>query len=648
MCGVAGAVATARIDSRRLESALRGMKHRGPDGAGCLIATRDPRAALTRELRSVEPGEVALLHRRLAILDLSPSGAQPMLSADGRFAVVYNGEIYNYLELRVELERLGCRFVSQSDTEVLVAAYEKWGADALRRFVGMFAFAMLDRERRTLFLARDFFGIKPLFYATGPTGFFFASEPNAILGLGAVQCQADAQRVYDYLRWGITDHCEATMFSGILQLPAAHYALVSLDRVQDISVTRYWDVSCENQLDISFAEATAKLRDLFLASIDLHLRSDVPVGAALSGGIDSSSIVGAMRGKAGGSLELHSFTHVSNGGGVSEERWADLVGTAAGATMHKVAPSPAELEADMEGLVRAQGEPVGSSSAYASYRVFQLARQAGLKVLLDGQGADELFGGYHYHLAARVASLLTSGRLGSAALLLRNASRLPAENASIPGGAAGPLVASSLAFMLPPGLQDLARKCIGKETMPAWLDGKWFDLRGTARRSMNFTVPGRIEFRKVLRATLVGSLPALLRYEDRNSMAASIESRVPFLTPALAEFAMALPDNYLVGLDGTSKSVLRAAMQGLVPDVVLARRDKIGFSTPEKTWLHALRPWVDRTLNSELATTIGAFHRQGLLREWRGIRGGQRPMGVWVWRWCNLIEWARVFEVRFP
>ncbi len=326
-----------------------------------------------------QPFDLALGFRRLSIIDLSETGHQPMPSSDGRYWIIFNGEIYNYVELRMELEALGHRFRSHSDTEVLLAAYAQWGPKALLRLVGMFACAILDTHERKLFLARDPFGIKPLYYVRSAGFFAFASEIKALLDIPGLRRTVNPERLYLYLRHGLTDHGSETMFAHIRQLPAAHYLEIPLQGGPSSLPQQYWSMDLSRHPTYSFDEAAEQLRELFVHNIRLHLRSDVAVGAALSGGIDSSSIVSAMRHVEGEKLELHTFTHVAEDPSINEEHWAEMAGQAASAAIHKVKPTAEDLACDLERLIAMHDEPFGSTSIYAQYRVFGLARDPASK-----------------------------------------------------------------------------------------------------------------------------------------------------------------------------------------------------------------------------------------------------------------------------
>jgi asparagine synthase (glutamine-hydrolysing) len=582
-------------------------------------------------------GEVVLLHTRLSILDLSVAGHQPMSTSDGRFHLSFNGEIYNYLELRGELESLGHRFVSGSDTEVLLAAWAQWGTGALERLVGMFAFALLDSERRRLTLARDQFGIKPLFYAPGGGRFAFASEIAPLLELPGVGRRANPQRLYDYLRFRRLDHGAETMFADIRQLQPGHYLELSLDRPERIAERPYWQLHAQPLDDLSLDEAAQRLRELFLDSVRLHLRSDVPVGAAFSGGVDSSANVAAMRHLQGHDLQLHTFSYIPDDPSLSEERWISLLNHQTGATAHQVRPDPHDLQTDLDQLIAVQGEPFNGTSIYAQYRVFQLAHQHQIKVMLDGQGADELFAGYRGYLPARLTGLLRHGHL-------LTATRFLAALSDLPEGSPADVLRESLKATLPGDLRASARRATGRRPAPDWLNVSWFD-----DRNVRLDDPRRDLDTGSLRKDRIDSvrtnLRTLLRHEDRNSMAWSIESRVPFLTPALAEFAIALPDHYLIANDGTGKLILKHSLRGLVPDPILDRRDKIGFATPQNSWLLELQPWVDTILNSHTAHTTGPLNTTEIRKRWQTARNRHQPPDPATWHWLNLIRWTDHFQV---
>ncbi|WP_300718130.1 asparagine synthase (glutamine-hydrolyzing) [uncultured Desulfovibrio sp.] len=645
MCGIFGWIPMPGHASRDARSVactlLADLRHRGPNDAGCLVFPAD-------DLSHPQDGRVlsgetscALLlgQTRLSIIDLSPAGHQPMRSADGRYTLVYNGEIYNYRELRQELEQAGCVFRTATDTEVLLQALVVWRADALPRLTGMFAFAFLDAERRTIFCARDCFGIKPLFWHAGEAGFCFASEIPALLHMPGVPRRVNPAAVYQYLCYGQYDTGDATLLAAVHALPPAHCVEISLDDPAHVSPRRWWKPDIADTCPLSFEAAAERLRELFLTSVRLHLRSDVPLGVALSGGIDSSATTCAVR-LLEPDADLHTFSFIAAGSDVSEEHWATLVAEKTHAIRHVVTVEPAELAADLDALLLAQGEPFGSTSIYAQYRVFRLARECGITVTLDGQGADELLAGYQGYPGQRMVSLLRSGRFLAACRFLRAASRWPGRGASY-------ILQRTIGECVPAGLLQTALRLVGRDPLPPWLDMTRLMAQGVSplpedKRQELFPSPHKVK-QKLATQLIWNGLPQLLRHGDRNAMAHSIESRVPFLTRELAEFCLSLPEHYLVDDTGCSKSVFRRAMRGIVPDEILDRRDKIGFETPERQWLESLGDWVDATLKQ--ADSVPYLRMDVARREWQDIRNGKSVFNWRVWRWLCYTRWVQLFGI---
>lgn len=638
MCGIAGLVLTKPAQARGwLLGMAESLSHRGPDDEGYLVW--DGADVLRARQVPDIPFRLGFAHRRLAIIDLSERGWQPMASADNRYFVVFNGEIYNFRELRYELEALGYGFRSDSDTEVLLYAYAHWGTTSFKRLRGMFAFALWDAERGRLLLARDFFGIKPLYYTRWKEGVAFASEIPALLQLPGVSRKVNASRLYAYLRFGLTDYGEETLLSDIFQLPPAHYLEIDIGDTHLEGPFNYWNIDLNRRSPLPFDEARHHLKELFLESIHLHLRSDVPVAATLSGGVDSSSIVCAIR-HLRPSEELHVFSYVADDPGVSEEPWINLVAKEARVVTHPVRIHPEEVAQDLDRLIRAQGEPFGSTSIYAQHRVFRAISEAGIKVVLDGQGADEMLAGYEAYVSARLASLIMQRRFSEASRLALNAV-----------GKLGPRALLRLGrYLLPPKVEGLARRLVGEELLPDWLEQSWFVTRGVVWGAALPTYSG-LRNQEVLRAelyksVLYTSLPSLLRYEDRNSMFYSIESRVPFLTPELAEFLLSLPEEYILPETGTTKYIFREAMRGLVPDAILDRKDKKGFPTPELSWLKNIAPLVERTLREAQDPLKGPYLRYHcLLREWSSVLEGRGRFDFRFWRLINVLKWVELFGI---
>lgn len=659
MCGILGLYAfdDQIINIKKFHQCNSVIRHRGPDDEGYLLfnhksnvsmpckgADSDPLLDMpdieSRYDRSVS---LVLAFRRLSILDLSISGHQPMPSRDGKYWIIYNGEIYNYVELREELKNLGYEFTSASDTEVLLTGYIHWGNAILNKLTGMFAFAILDLNKKKLFLARDFFGIKPLYYSLENNKFAFASEAKALLEMDHISRKIDPNAAYLYLRHGLTDHDESTLWSTIRKLPPAHFLDISLDSPGTVQPQRYWQLDSEKQLNISFIDAAAQLRDLFLQSVSLHLRSDVAIGAALSGGIDSTAIVSAMRQIQGDDLDLHTFSYLADDPLLSEEKWADLAGQSAGAKIFKTRFSVENLTEDIDTLIYALDEPFGGTSIYAQYCVFRLAHQNKIKVMLDGQGADELFGGYASYMSGRLLSFFSRGEMGNAFSLLNKV-----WGRSDLGGMRILLRAGGL--LTPESFRGIGQSLIGANLIPAWMNASWLRRQGVESRSIISMT--KLNNKQALRSLLyqtftTTSLPMLLRYEDHNSMAHSIESRVPFLTPAIVNFIFALPEEYLIDNNGVTKSVFRQAMRDIMPEPILDRRDKIGFQTPERHLIANLKPWVEKILNSDRAREIPIMNIQYIKHDVTQMLAGKRKFDSRIWRWVNFIRWVELFDVQF-
>jgi asparagine synthase (glutamine-hydrolysing) len=664
MCGIAGIIRfqTGAVSLTRIEQMTNSIRHRGPDDEGLVFfdtrkkinwqyGGKDTPEGIYTANFSYMPKQVysgqnhneasmAFGHRRLAVIDLSAKGHQPMCTPDKRYWIVYNGEIYNYLELREELVRHGYSFHSNSDTEVLLNGYARWGLHILNRLIGMFAFVIYDQEERRLFFARDFFGIKPLYYTMWAGGIAFASEIKALLTLPQVSRKVNPQKVYDYLRFGITDHGEKTMFDAILQLPAAHFIECSLEFQESLKPVRYWDVDLNKKSDISFPDAAEKVKDIFWKNIELHMRSDVPIGVALSGGIDSSAIVMTMHRLAGKSLNLNSFSYIADDHQICEEKWIDLVGKATCISVHKVCPSHEDLMSDLEDLISVQDEPFASTSIYAQYRVMRLARENGIKVILDGQGADELLGGYPGLWGARLASLIRKMQCFKAIRFFYKIVQNEDAHWLIPLLRAGN-------YYLPSFFRPLAFKIIGRSLTPDWLSEQWFKNNGVVFNTKRVSFSKDILREELYRSLMNEGLISILRHEDRNAMAFSIESRVPFLTPELVSFVLSLPENYIVNSNGTSKLLFREAMRGNVPDVILNRKDKIGFTTPEQIWLKASYYYVESVVNSNTAKTIPVLNSLACSKVCRKLINDQVGSDYTPWRLINFISWVKQFSAEF-
>jgi len=638
MCGLLGYFTTDFVIDRRTRNARlvvaeEALRHRGPNDRGM-------ESFLITRQNGCLPSELILGHTRLSIIDLSPDGNQPMHSGDGRFTIVFNGEIYNYRELRQELQSSGYVFKTDSDTEVLVGVWLHWGLNGLSRLIGMFAFAVYDRKVQSLTMVRDAFGIKPFFYSKADRDFGFASEIPALIALLPSKPTLNWQRAYDYLVHGDYDSNSSTLFNEILSLSPGHF--IELDLVTGVlsEQTRWWTPKIEERSNLSFSLATEMVRERFLDNMRLHLRSDVPLGAALSGGVDSSAVVCAMR-QIRPNLPIHTFSFIASGSDVNEEYWVDTVNNYVGATSHKLSITSQDLIRDLDDMIVTQGEPFGSTSIYAQYCVFRLARQNGITVTLDGQGADEMLAGYIGYPGQRLRSLLETGNFKDAFEFLAGWSNWP--------GRSQILAVKYLAAELSSGsIYEALRKINGKNSLPRWVNADALMERGVSirkpRQRPEFSKKGRRVIDELSLSLTRRGISSLLRHGDRNSMRFSIESRVPFLTIDFADLLLSMPEHFLISQKGETKHVFRAAMRGIVPDEILDRKDKVGFATDENdillSMVDEIREWLSYDIN------IPFLNKTAILEEFEENLSKRKALPSQVWRWVNFIRWVKLFDVK--
>ncbi len=589
MCGICGLVQADGSDrlAERVRRMTRLAAHRGPDDEGVAVFASEGVQQLGADDVDVEerPWTVGLGHRRLSIVDLSPGGHQPMTDARGRYWIVYNGEIYNHVELRRELESAGERFVTRSDTEVILTAYRCWGRDALNRFNGMWAFAIYDRERRTILCARDRFGIKPFYYSVEPGRLAFASEIKQLVDAGVVRPQLNPDALADLLLWKLEAHSEHTFFSGIRSLPAGHLLEATREEIRRGVVT---PVAFWRPRATAFSgegAAIESFRELLDDSVRLRLRADVPVGVTLSGGLDSSSVTClAGRARDGRQAEaFQAFTAVYADPGFSEQEYARQVAERARAEHILIRPDDGRLANDWERFVRTMEEPFTGFSYYSNWKVYETIRAHGVPVVLNGQGGDELLLGYERYRVPLLLSLAKSGAMGRA---LRELSFTARRS----GLGWGRLASYMIYFGLPAVRRTRRKARVGAFLRPAF-------LRRAMQRGENVgRTLGRGNRQELQHSEFTSyQLPHLLRHEDRVSMAHAVEARVPLLDYRLFELVMGLPDDLLVR-DGWSKYVLRQAMSGILPEEIRLRTTKMGFDTPTSRLLRDNRQFFERIL----------------------------------------------------
>jgi asparagine synthase (glutamine-hydrolysing) len=572
-----------------------------------------------------------------------------MSTSDLRCWIVYNGEIYNYLELREELGALHHAFHSPSDTEVILAAYRHWGLDCLSRFNGMFAFILLDRSKKTLFAARDRFGIKPLYYWIAPDGLIaFGSEIKQFSMLPGWRPRINGQRAYDFLNWAVSDHTDETLFEGVFQLRGGEAMELDLSGQRPPSVrpgerlpTYRWYHLNPRPFSGSFEDAGVEFRRLFSDSVRLRLRADVPVGSCLSGGLDSSSIVcvvnGLLRERDANALQK-TFSACSDVKRFDEREYIDEVVRHTGTDARYVYPQIDDLFALLDDITWHQDEPFGSTSIFAQWLVFRLAAEARVKVMLDGQGADEQLAGYHNYFAPHLGSLLRRLRWRALFREVRAASRLHGYPASWG-------LKQALNNVLPEIIRQPLRRLAGKPGVSV----PWVDLaRLGAAPSDPFLDAGTAKsetVQQMSRTQLAATaLPMLLHWEDRDSMAHSVEARVPFLDYRLVEFVLGLPDDYKIG-GGLTKRVLRQGMRGILPERVRTRVDKLGFVTPEEIWIRKQGPDLFRRAMRETVDSSAGAVKPEALALLDDTIGGKRPYDFLIWRIISFGRWVRRFNV---
>lgn len=561
MCGLASIVSLsgAAPPAEALERMLASIAHRGPDDHG-------------RQL----DGPVALGFRRLSILDLSPLGHQPMDSEDGGCSIVFNGEIFNFIELREQLLALGHRFRSNGDTEVLLAAYRQWGNDCVLRLNGMWAFLILDRQRGVVFGSRDRFGIKPLYRWSDERFFVLTSEIKAIRASGLYRDALNLRTCAEFFHEDRLDETGATFYDGIQQVAAGHSFELSLGGAY--REWKYWDV--EASAGPPCADPAAAFADLFEDAMRIHMRSDVPVGVNLSGGLDSTSILCAaarLRVETGTTSPLLAFCYQDPG--FDESRYIRDTLAQSGAQLVPLEMTPAELWDSLPRVLSFQDEPVHSMTALVGYHLMALAARNGVKVILNGQGADEVLGGYGSYFPERWSGLIRGGHP-------MHAWHEIAAYAQAHGGSARQRFGRAARHVAQGALQASAayRSLAGRRHAARVADCDWLqpDL---ARHLAPLGTPAPIGLRRVLAdAVTRAPLPLYLRVEDRNSMAHSIEVRLPFLDHRLVSLAFGQGCEWK--LRGPwNKYLLREAMRGRIPESVRSRVDKMGFPTDASAWL---------------------------------------------------------------
>jgi len=562
MCGIAGIIQpfNGSYNQDRVKKMTDALAHRGPDGDGYWQNA---------------DATVLLGHRRLSIIDLSAAAAQPMHFAE-RYTIVYNGEIYNYIELREELARKGYQFRTQSDTEVILASYDHYGSECADHLEGMFAFALWDEKDKELFAVRDRFGEKPFFYSFIDGHFVFASEIKALWAAG-IERKPNLKMLFNFITIGYTDNPSQpseTFFYDVDKLPAAS-CLYFKPLKKELIIEKYWDIDIdEPEIKISAPDAINQFNFLLTRSVKKRFRSDVAVGTSLSGGLDSSSIVAISHELNESSNSHKCFTAVFPGFEKDELKYSTQVATHFGLQHHLVNMSANEIADDMEKLMQHQEEPFGSASVYAQYRVYKLAKENNIKSLLDGQGADEILAGYPKYYKWYWQELFRERKLWRSGELKYAKQNGVAETFGL---------VNIIASLFP----DMATVVLEKRYLLKALQHEDLTREFIHAQSGEayYTTPELSDLNGALYFnTCIHGLEELLRYADRNSMAHGCEVRLPFLDHTLVEFIFSLPSSLKIN-EGWTKWLLRKSVNDKLPADIVWRKNKVGFEPPQQAWM---------------------------------------------------------------
>ncbi len=603
MCGING---FNWRDEALIKKMNASIKHRGPDDEGVFL-----------------DDEISLGHVRLSIIDLSEKGHQPMFYEHEKMKlwIVFNGEIYNFMELRKELESKGYSFRSSTDTEVVLAAYMEWGEKCVERFNGMWAFAIYDVDNGALFLSRDRFGIKPLYYYYDGERFVFSSEIKALFQHNIPRRPNDGV-IFDYLYYNLIDHTEETFFEGIKRLLPGHNLkfIISSKRIE---INEYYSINSK----IRFATPdTKKFRELMLKAVERRLIADVPVGSCLSGGLDSSTIVCSMR-EINPESEIKVFSLVFPGQKIDESRYQEIISEHTKSRRYTTTFGFEELLHDLEDLIDTQEEPFPTLSIYGQYRVMRLAKENDMKVLLDGQGSDEILAGYHWFFGYLFAEKLLKMRFKDLIDEIRSYKKLH--------GNLMPVI-NMLLILLPVRVSKLLWTRRFRHLK------KEFVKRYRNRDTKRIIWKTRTVRDVAVIAETYSSLPRLLRFEDKNAMRWSIESRVPFCDHEVVEYVLSLPSEARISR-GITKKILREAFDGLVPSEVIWRKDKVAFATPDDDLLRTEigKKVVEKIISSESFKSRPYWDHRKVEKMFRKHLESKGNYGREIWKMIILELWLR-------
>ncbi len=612
MCGIAGKIKfnNGRVERSEILKMLDVMKYRGPDDRGVFAEE-----------------SAGLGHLRLSIIDLSSAGHQPMESKDGNFSIIFNGEVYNYPELKKELELAGIHFRTATDTEVILEAYKKWGSECVKKFNGMWSFAVLDKKDKKVFLSRDHFGIKPMFYYLDGSVFCFGSEMKAVLASG-IKKEINRPFLYRFLSRDTVYGSDETVFKNIKILPPAHNMEINFSGKPEIKIWRYWDFSfADFRRKYDYSDAVSAFRGLLTDSVKLRLRSDVPVGVCLSGGIDSSVITCILSKTFG--LKVETFSSSYKEPGYSEKEFFDEVNKECGANPNFIEAGAEDFWETLESLVRHHDKPVRMPGAYSQWNVFKCASKK-VTVTLDGQGADELLAGYKVFSPYYLADILKSGKVRYFFEEIKKlGANLPPDYRKTVLKILFPFLSSAKQAVFP---SDVWQNQILSDNFIKESAGTDLRLKKEPKIFTSFLN------QELYRNFVNTNLPMLLDNEDRTSMAFSIEARVPFLDHRLVEYSFGL--NYGLKIkDGVMKYILREAFKDILPKKVYERKDKKGFPTPLEHWFRKdLKDGIKNAIESNEFGIENILDRDKVRAIFEKHLSGKDYSRL-LWRALNAHEW---------
>lgn len=639
MCGISGLVIKKQnsVNLKEVVNAMsQNIKHRGPDGEGFMFAnetqtipvySNDSPSFKRSDLNYIPQKNIsevngnfkfAFAHRRLSIIDLSESGHQPMALSDGKYWITYNGEIYNYLELKKELEVEGVRFVSSSDTEVVLQAYKLWGVDCLDKFNGMWSFCLYDVEKQELFCARDRFGVKPFYYVDNDNAFAFASEQKAFVKSGLIKAEMNEKALHNYLINNRMEPDENNFFEGVKELWPSHYLIYNLKSHQ-IHTYRYFklepDYDYETDL-LSDEEIIKQIKEKLSNAVNLRLRSDVPVGSCLSGGVDSSVLAALM--SKDRKNPVYFFTSVFKNKEGDESYFAELMAKHVNGIHKTIEPTSEGLFTELETLVYSQDVPIWDTSTYAQYKVMELAKQNNIKVVLDGQGADELFAGYHHHFVAKWNYLLSYGNVIG---MMRDMNQSKKT------------IDSPFSLFIKEKIKANYNTYL-KNSTPYFKD----DFINKYEKVNPVKYLDKVNQQLAYDIT-DARLKAFLKCEDRCGMWHSVESRTPFSDDIeLINLLFSINGNRKMK-KGISKYFLREAVKDQLPKEIYSRYDKMGFETPMNKWIGGNY----KAIFEEVEAANFSFAKTSFLKQkFESGTAGTNEIKL-LYKWWVLVKWRKVF-----